>query len=91
MYGLTLLVIRVMLFALDAYARREHLYSTEGADEDLSSDRKNACPPCRVAIAILIGLAVPLLAMGLYFAIAVYVVVPFRDIRRLLRRPGLQQ
>jgi uncharacterized membrane protein len=29
LYGLTLLLIRVLLFALDVYAGREHLYSTE--------------------------------------------------------------
>ena len=27
MYGLTLLTIRLLSFALDAYARREHLYA----------------------------------------------------------------
>ena len=30
MYGLTLLVIRVLGWALDTYARREHLYSPQG-------------------------------------------------------------
>jgi hypothetical protein len=35
-------------------------------------------------IAIVIGLFVPLVAMALYFALAVFVVVPFRDVGRLL-------
>ena len=33
MYGLTLLAIRILGFALDAYARREHLYSPPQEDE----------------------------------------------------------
>jgi hypothetical protein len=35
-------------------------------------------------IAILIGLALPTVAVALYFALAVLLVVPFRDVRRLL-------
>ena len=39
-------------------------------------------------IAILIGLLVPLAAVALYFGIAVYLIVPFRQVARLLfRRP----
>jgi Endosomal/lysosomal potassium channel TMEM175 len=44
MYGLTLLLIRVLLFTLDAYARREHLFCTEGTDQDLSAYRKKGLP-----------------------------------------------
>jgi len=36
-------------------------------------------------IAIVIGLAVPVAAMGLYFGIAVYPIVPFREVARLWR------
>ncbi len=40
-------------------------------------------------IAILTGLALPLLAVGFYFGIAVYLVVPFREVGRLVfRRNG---
>ena len=35
-------------------------------------------------VAILIGLAVPTVAVAFYFGIAIYLVVPFREIRRLL-------
>ncbi len=39
-------------------------------------------------IAILIGLAVPVAAVALYFGIAVYAIVPFREVARLVfRRP----
>jgi hypothetical protein len=37
-------------------------------------------------IAILIGLALPIAAVVLYFGIAVYVVVPFREAARVLAR-----
>jgi uncharacterized membrane protein len=86
MYGLTLLVIRVMLYALDAYARREHLFSTEVTDQDLRTDRKKRLPTLTAyVIAIVIGLALPALSMTLYFAIAIYVVTPFRQLGRLFR------
>ena len=35
-------------------------------------------------IAILLGLVLPWLAVALYFGIAVYLIVPFREIARLL-------
>jgi uncharacterized membrane protein len=86
MYGLTLLLILVLLFALDAYARREHLFSTEGNDRDLSAYRRKRLPELiAYVITLLIGLAMPALSMTLYFAIAVYVVTPFRQVRRLFR------
>ncbi len=45
MYGLTLLAIRLLGSALDAYARREHLYSPHQDDEELRTDRsENSCP-----------------------------------------------
>ena len=44
MYGLTLLAIRLLGSALDAYARREHLYSPHGDDEDLRGDRRKLLP-----------------------------------------------
>jgi uncharacterized membrane protein len=86
MYGLTLLAIRLLGFALDAYARREHLYSQDEADEELQTERRQLWPVLAAyAIAILIGLAVPRVAVVLYLAVAVFLVVPFRDLRRLAR------
>ena len=85
MYGLTLLVIRVLGSALDAYARREHLYSPHEDGEELHSDRRKLLPVViGYVIAILIGLAAPELAVALYFGIAVYAIVPFRQVARLL-------
>ena len=43
-YGLTLLAIRLLMFAMDAYARREHLYSHDQADEELQTERRQLWP-----------------------------------------------
>jgi uncharacterized membrane protein len=85
MYGFTLLAIRLLGFTLDAYARHEHLYSPHQDDEEVHRDRRKLLPVIiAYVIAILIGLALPPLAVALYFGIAVYLVVPFREAARLL-------
>jgi len=42
-------------------------------------------PSPGLPIAVLIGLAVPELAVALYFGIAVYAMVPFREVVRVVR------
>ena len=87
MYGLTILAIRITGGALDAYAARAHLYLPEKDDEELHRHRRKTLPALGVyVVAILIGLVVPLVAMALYLALAVFLVVPFRDVGRLLFR-----
>ena len=87
MYGLTLLTIRLLGFALDAYARHENLYSPHGHDAELHRDRRKLLPVVLgYVIAILSGLALPVLAVALYFTLAVYLVLPFREVARLLFR-----
>lgn len=88
MYGLTLLTIRLLGFALDGYARHENLYSPHGDDDaELHRDRRKLLPVVLgYLIAILSGLAIPVLAVALYFTLAVYLVVPFREVNRLLFR-----
>ena len=88
-YGLTLLAIRLLGSALDAYARHEHLYSPrEDGEESLIAHRKLLPVVIGYVIAILIGLVVPGAAVALYFGITVYLIVPFREVSRLLfRRP----
>jgi uncharacterized membrane protein len=86
-YGLTLLVIRILGSALAEYARREHLYSShEGSEEAEGPQRKLLPIAIGYVTAILIGLILPGAAVALYFSIAVYLVVPFRDVARLLLR-----
>jgi uncharacterized membrane protein len=87
MYGLTLLAIRLLGAALDAYARHEHLYSPPQEGEELHRGQRKFLPVViGYVITILIGLALPLLAVALYFGIAVYLVVPFREAARVLIR-----
>jgi len=87
LYGLTLLAIRLMGFALDAYARYAHLYSPKAEGEELQSTQRKFLPlVIGYVIAILIGLALPVAAVALYFGLAVYLVVPFREAARVLAR-----
>ncbi len=85
LYGLTLLVIRVLGVALDSYAQREHLYKPQGEGAELQHERRQLLPVViGYVTAIVIGLFVPGVAVALYFGLALYLVVPFRDVRRLL-------
>jgi TMEM175 potassium channel family protein len=87
MYGLTLLAIRLLGSALDAYARYEHLYSPTGEGEELQSTQRKFLPVVTgYVIAIIIGLVLPVVAAGLYAGLAVYLVVPFREVTRVLIR-----
>jgi uncharacterized membrane protein len=87
MYGLTLLAIRLLGAALDAYARHEHLYSPKGESEELHSTQRKFLPVViGYVIAILIGLALPTAAVALYFGLAVYLAVSFREAARVLRQ-----
>ena len=86
-YGLTLLAIRVLGSALAEYARREHLYSPPGEDEEPPGEQRTLLSVViGYVIAILIGLLWPGVAVALYFGIAIYLVVPFREVARLLFR-----
>ena len=85
-YGLTLLAIRLLASALDAYARREHLFSQEEDREELYERRNLLAVVIGYVTAILVGLALPKVAVALYFGIAVYLVVPFGEVGRLLFR-----
>jgi uncharacterized membrane protein len=84
MYGLNLLAIRTVGFALDAYARRGRLYSPEGEGEELQSEQRELVPVVvAYVVAVLLGLALPSVAVAVYFALALYLVVwPLRDFYR---------
>ena len=89
MYGIVLLAIRVLLFALDTYARWEHLYArgSVGDVEETESVRRGILPVLvGYGVAILVGLVLPAVAVGLYCAIAVFLVVPVGELRRLFLR-----
>jgi hypothetical protein len=83
LYGLTLLAISLLGSAPDAYARHEHLYPpAKGGEELHSTQRKSLRAVIGYVITILIGLALRVAAVALYFSLAVYLVVPFREAAR---------
>jgi uncharacterized membrane protein len=85
MYGLTLLAIRLLGSALDAYARYEHLYSPAQEGEELqSTQRKFLSVVIGYVIALIIGLLLPVAAAALYAGLAIYLVVPFREVAHVL-------
>ena len=87
LYGPTLLAIRLLSYALDAYARRERLYRSEGEGAELQREGRQLLPVIiGYVIAIGIGIVWPRAAVALYFALALYLVVPFGEVRRLLSR-----
>jgi uncharacterized membrane protein len=90
-FGLTLLTIRLLFAALSTYVRREHLRLPGVGDPDLQEARKKF----RFAViayvtTILLGLLVPLVAIILYFAIALVMIVPFHTVTRAVfgKRPA---
>jgi uncharacterized membrane protein len=86
-YGLTLLAIRALGTALDAYARHEHLYAPREDKDEVQAPRRRLLPVLiEYVIAIAIGLVVPVAAVVLYCGIAVYLIVPLQEVRRLLPR-----
>jgi uncharacterized membrane protein len=91
-YGVTLLCIRLMGIALDRYSAREHLYARDRDETELlRARRKNAVAVLLYVVAIVVGLLLPGVAVTVYFAIAVYLVVPFREVGRLLRARRSQE
>ena len=84
-YGMTLLVIRLLLTALAAYARNRHLRKPGMADPDLDEARKKFYYAIAgYLLAIVIGLVVPEFAIILYFGVAVFLFVPFRTVARAI-------
>ena len=64
----------------------EHLYSQPDDGEEAYERRSLLPVVIGYVTAILVGLALPKVAVALYFGIAVFLVVPFGEVRRLLFR-----
>jgi len=63
------------------------VYSPPGEGEEPSGEQRKLLPVVIGYVsAILIGLLLPGMAVAFYFGIAVYLVVPFREVARLLFR-----
>jgi TMEM175 potassium channel family protein len=84
-YGMTLLAMRVFLWVLDSYATRQHLYQARAQDEELVMERRKLLPVIiGYIVGMLVGVVLPTLAFAFYFGVAIYLVVPFRDVAQLL-------
>jgi uncharacterized membrane protein len=84
-YGITLLAIQLMFAGMDGYTRREHLLLAGVPDPDLRDQRRKfRYVVVAYLITILLAVAVPAVAVACYFAIAIFLVVPFRAVFRVL-------
>jgi len=78
-YGITLLVIRLLFAILAAYARKKHLRRQGSEDSDLQDSRRKFRLALVVyVVAILVSLVSPGVAIILYLLIAVFLFVPLR-------------
>ena len=84
MYGLTLVPIRILLFVVDGYCRRAHLYA-EASHDDQPVLRSAAPVVAAYGLAVCVGFALPTLAVGLYCLLALYLVFPLRELMQLAR------
>jgi uncharacterized membrane protein len=83
-YGLTLLMIKLLGIGLDRYAQAEGLYPADVRDEELARTRNSSWSGVMMYVAaILVGLALPGVAVAVYFAIALFLVIPWRQVARL--------
>lgn len=81
-YGATMLVMRLLSIALDRYARREGLYRSS-SDDDVELDRSRRKDLFSVVLyvaALIVGLFVPGISVTFYFVIALFLVIPFREL-----------
>ena len=84
-FGLTLLFVRLMFAVMASYSRREGLVAERQDDPDLAeARRKSAATLVGSGVTIVIGLVLPVLAIGFSFALAIFLVVLFRAVAKEL-------
>jgi hypothetical protein len=82
-YGLNLFLASALVSLLWRYAVREHLIRTGVADADVQMITKRLAPGLAGYVAmIVLGLFLPVVAVLGYLAIAVYIIVPVRALKR---------
>ena len=87
-YGLTLLALDLAMTAFARYAIEDGRLVKAGVDEEQLRSLVSAPSLAFYAIAIAVSFALPTIGVLLYFAIALYLGIPGRTLRRLLGRPG---
>jgi uncharacterized membrane protein len=86
-YGLNLLAINGFISVLWHYAVAEHLVRRDNSEADVRTLTSKLDPSlASYAVVIGIGLLQPKVAVVLYLAIALFVIIPFRAVIRLIRR-----
>lgn len=86
-FGITVLATRLVFATMTAYTQREHLRRAGTPDTDLQdAQRKFRVSASAYVGAIILGLFFPLAAIVLYFAIAVFLVVPFHAVAQAVAR-----
>ncbi len=86
-FGLTVMATRLIFTAMAAYARHEHLQRAGTPDVDLQDAQKKFRATIAAYVgAITLGLFFPRAAIVLYFAVAVFLVVPFRAVAQALAK-----
>jgi len=86
-YGLNLLAIGAFTSLTWHYAVAEHLVSGDNKEEEVRAISRKLDPSLvSYAVAIGIGLLWPQVAVLLYLAIALFVIIPFRAVSRRLRQ-----
>ncbi len=84
-YGITLLAIQLSFWALATYSRREHLLLPGVENPDLRDERRKfRFVVAGYLVTIGIALAVPEVAVALYFLVAMFLVFPFRALLDLM-------
>jgi uncharacterized membrane protein len=82
-YGVTLLLIRVLFAALAAYFQREHLRKPGPDDADLvKAHNQFRWVVLSYALTIVLAFFIPEEVIFLYFGISIYLFVPFRAVAR---------
>ncbi|HTL87505.1 MAG TPA: TMEM175 family protein [Acidimicrobiia bacterium] len=89
LYGLVLLLIRALGWVLDEYASREHLYAADSDDNETRMEERKFLPAVfGYVVAVLVAIVFPGLALVFYFGVAIFLIVPFRELGRLIFRRG---
>jgi uncharacterized membrane protein len=86
-YGVNLFAIAALTSVLWHYARAEALVKPDRDDAELSALVAKLTPGlASYGVVIAIGIALPRMAVALYLVIALFLLVPFREIRRIRKR-----
>jgi hypothetical protein len=74
---------------LDEYASREHLYAADSDDNETRMEERKFLPAVfGYVVAVLVAIVFPGLALVFYFGVAIFLIVPFRELGRLIFRRG---